>query len=126
MNGEFGRFTALLKDVKFICSANNFILVSSKENWIINDLKSFETDLKFQEFLSQSFGKKTHFFAITKDEYQEAKKLYLELKTANNVPKVIALPDKVIVSQNDDQDKHKETEMKAKALFGSLFKKRSH
>ena len=126
MNGEFGRFTALLKDVKFICSANNFILVSSKENWIINDLKSFETDLKFQEFLSQSFGKKTHFFAITKDEYQEAKKLYLELKTANNVPKVIALPDKVIINQNDDQDKHKETEMKAKALFGSLFKKRSH
>ena len=126
MNGEFGRFTALLKDVKFICSANNFILVSSKENWIINDLKSFETDLKFQEFLSQSFGKKTHFFAITKDEYQEAKKLYLELKTANNVPNVIALPDKVIINQNDDQDKHKETEMKAKALFGSLFKKRSH
>ena len=125
---KFNRFKTLLKNVKFICSAKNFILVSSNENWIVKDLKTFENDLKFHEFLGQNFGNKTHFFAITKEEYQEAKKLYIELKNSNNVPKAFSLPDKIVNDslQNIEYDKHKETEMKAKALFGSLFKKRNH
>lgn len=129
IKSQFGLFTSLLKEVKFVCSGTNFILVSAKEDWIIHDLRRLEPEPAFHQFLSQSFGPEVHFWAITKAEYQQAKQLYHELRAANQLPEAVAVAPKVVAKPNPDEsgeDKHRKTELKARALLGHLFKKKSH
>lgn len=127
---EYSIFTTLLKEVKFVCSSSDFILVSSIEDWVINDLNSLEEDVKFKKFINLFFGSGIYFFAITKSEYENSKKLFEELKKTNNIPEIKKLPTKTEEKYYNDNEldiseKHKESEIKAKALFGNLFKKKN-
>lgn len=127
---EYDIFSTLLKEVKFVCSSSDFVLVSSMEDWVINDLSNFEKDFKFKKFINDFFGNDVYFFAITKSEYENSKKLFEELKKTNNIPKIQKLPNKKEENNYNDNgieihEKHKESELKAKALFGNLFKKKN-
>lgn len=124
---EFSIFTTLLKEVKFICSAHNYILVSSNEDWVIDDLNKFNNDHKFAKFVDTFWGVDVYFFAITKKEYENSRNLYIELKKSNNAPKGQKLAKKNNENYYNDleeENKYKETELKAKTLFGNLFKKK--
>ena len=122
------KFTTLFKDLKFICSAADFLLVSAKENWIVDNLNQYYASSEFDLFIENTFGVGIHFFAITKQEYLDARELYIKLKENNQVPKVNKLPTKSpVVKENPTQaDPHKEPEMKARAIFGGLFKKKKY
>lgn len=131
LNDEYSVYTILLKEVRFICSGQNFILVSSNENWVIEDLNDFKKEQKFEKFFEEYFGNDVHFFAITRKDYEDSKKLYDELKKTNSIPKKQPLPlkknldnEQPILNENDINDEHYKIDSKAKALFGSLFKKK--
>lgn len=122
---DYEEFSILFKELKFISSNSDYILVSSKEDWIINEIHKNEKDIKFKKFISTHFGTHTHFFAITKKAYENSKELLIELKKANNVPKPIPLPqiNNTFIESIKNDPKHKENENKVKQMFGGIFKK---
>ena len=55
---EYDVYSVLIKEVRFVSSSNDYILVSSKEDWVIEDINSKCNELKFKEFISKYFGNK--------------------------------------------------------------------
>ncbi len=121
---EYDSFAVLLKEVRFICSSNDFILVSSEEDWVIDDINQKSSDSKFRAFVSEYFGNNVHFYAITKKDYVVSKELYAELKKSDRVPEAQPL-EPITNVQNDDLIDEAtsivEVENKSKSIFGSIF-----
>lgn len=124
---EFDSYSVLIKEVKFICSANDFILVSSNENWVINDINQKNQEPKFKSFIFKYFGNNIHFFAITKNEYTLSKELFKELQKHDKIPAPRQLDLINLISNEDDLKKEmeiNEVESKSKLLFGNLFSRK--
>lgn len=124
---EFDSYSVLIKEAKFICSANDFILVSSNENWVINDINQKNQEPKFKSFISKYFGNNIHFFAITKNEYTLSKELFKELQKHDKIPAPRQLDLINLISNDDDLKKEmeiNEVESKSKLLFGNLFSRK--
>lgn len=124
---EYDSFAILVRETEFVCSANDFILISSQEDWVIEDINNKINDSTFKQYVSEYFGSNTHFYAITKKDYKISKELFAELKKANRIPE--AKPLKQISNISDGNTSEKETslnemENKSKSLFGSLFSRK--
>lgn len=125
---EYDSFAILLKETAFICSSNDFILVSSKEDWVINDINNKIDDKDFKKFIADQFGNNVHFFAITKNDYILSKELYAELKKSGRIPEPTPLKQINHIQDNDKIKENKEIneiENKSKALFGNIFSRKT-
>ncbi len=121
---EYSVYYVLIKEVKFICSSNDFILVSSEEDWVIEDINSKYNEPKFREFISKYFGNNIHFFAIKKEDYVVSKELLKELKKNKKTPKPTSLEivdHSSFLQKNNENSLLNDVESKSKALFGNIF-----
>ena len=102
------------------------ILVSSKEDWVIEDINSKCNELKFKEFISKYFGNNIHFFAIKKDDYNLSKELFSELKKNKQTPPAVPLEaiDHSMSVQNKNDHLLNDVESKSKMIFGNLFSRK--
>lgn len=123
---EYDVYSVLIKEVRFVSSSNDYILVSSKEDWVIEDINSKYNEPKFKEFIIKYFGNNIHFFAIKKDEYNLSKELFSELKKNNQTPRVVPLDtvDHSISLQNKNDNLLNDVESKSKMIFGNLFSRK--
>lgn len=124
---EHDSFTILLKEAEFICSSNDFILVSSKEDWVVDDINKKLLDPEFKSYISEFFGNNTHFFAITKKDYILSKELYVELKKSGRVPKAKPLNEITHIIDNDKirlDNQLNDVESKSKQIFGNIFSRK--
>lgn len=123
---EYDVYSVLIKEVRFISSSNDYILVSSKEDWVIEDINSKCNELKFKEFISKYFGNNIHFFAIKKDDYNLSKELFSELKKNKQTPPAVPLEaiDHSMSMQNKNDHLLNDVESKSKMIFGNLFSRK--
>ena len=124
---EHDSFTILLKEAEFICSSNDFILVSSKEDWVVDDINKKLLDPEFKSYISEFFGNNTHFFAITKKDYILSKELYVELKKSGRVPEAKPLNEITHIIDNDKirlDNQLNDVESKSKQIFGNIFSRK--
>lgn len=123
---EYDVYSVLIKEVRFVSSSNDYILVSSKEDWVIEDINSKCNELKFKEFISKYFGNNIHFFAIKKDDYNLSKELFSELKKNKQTPPVVPLEaiDHSMSVQNKNDHLLNDVESKSKMIFGNLFSRK--
>ncbi len=124
---EHDSFTILLKEAEFICSSNDFILVSSKEDWVVDDINKKLLDPEFKSYISEFFGNNTHFFAITKKDYILSKELYVELKKSERVPEAKPLNEITHIIDNDKirlDNQLNDVESKSKQIFGNIFSRK--
>lgn len=124
-NEEYDIYSVLLREVRFICSSNDFILVSSEEDWVIEDINEKSNELGFKKMIKNCFGNNIHFYAITKKDYILSKELFKELKESNKMPQPQPLSN---FDYDDEEKKKKETlnemENKSKLLFGNIFSRK--
>ena len=123
---EYDVYSVLIKEVRFVSSSNDYILVSSKEDWVIEDINSKCNELKFKEFISKYFGNNIHFFAIKKDDYNLSKELFSELKKNKQTPPAVPLEaiDHSMSVQNKNEHLLNDVESKSKMIFGNLFSRK--
>ncbi|WP_406602826.1 DNA polymerase III subunit gamma/tau [Metamycoplasma sualvi] len=123
---EYDVYSVLIKEVRFVSSSNDYILVSSKEDWVIEDINSKCNELKFKEFISKYFGNNIHFFAIKKDDYNLSKELFSELKKNKQTPPAVPLEaiDHSMSVQNKNDHLLNDVESKSKMIFGNLFSRK--
>ena len=123
---EYDVYSVLIKEVRFVSSSNDYILVSSKEDWVIEDINSKCNELKFKEFISKYFGNNIHFFAIKKDDYNLSKELFSELKKNKQTPPAVPLEaiDHSMSMQNKNDHLLNDVESKSKMIFGNLFSRK--
>ena len=123
---EYDVYSVLIKEVRFVSSSNDYILVSSKEDWVIEDINSKCNELKFKEFISKYFGNNIHFFAIKKDVYNLSKELFSELKKNKQTPPAVPLEaiDHSMSMQNKNDHLLNDVESKSKMIFGNLFSRK--
>ena len=123
---EYDVYSVLIKEVRFVSSSNDYILVSSKEDWVIEDINSKCNELKFKEFISKYFGNNIHFFAIKKDDYNLSKELFSELKKNKQTPPAVPLEaiDHSMSMQNKNEHLLNDVESKSKMIFGNLFSRK--
>lgn len=123
---EYDVYSVLIKEVRFVSSSNDYILVSSKEDWVIEDINSKCNELKFKEFISKYFGNNIHFFAIKKDDYNLSKELFSELKKNKQTPPAVPLDaiDHSMSVQNKNDHLLNDVESKSKMIFGNLFSRK--
>ena len=123
---EYDVYSVLIKEVRFVSSSNDYILVSSKEDWVIEDINSKCNELKFKEFISKYFGNNIHFFAIKKDDYNLSKELFSELKKNKQTPPAVPLDaiDHSMSMQNKNDHLLNDVESKSKMIFGNLFSRK--
>ena len=124
-NEEYDIYSVLLREVRFICSSNDFILVSSEEDWVIEDINEKSNELGFKKMIKNCFGNNVHFYAITKKDYILSKELFKELKESNKMPQ----PQPLSNFDYDDEEKEKkdtlnDIENKSKILFGNIFSRK--
>lgn len=124
-NEEYDIYSVLLREVRFICSSNDFILVSSEEDWVIEDINEKSNELGFKKMIKNCFGNNVHFYAITKKDYILSKELFKELKESNKMPQ----PQPLSNFDYDDVEKEKkdtlnDIENKSKILFGNIFSRK--
>ncbi|MBR3571524.1 MAG: hypothetical protein IKL15_02565, partial [Mycoplasmataceae bacterium] len=124
-NEEYDIYSVLLREVRFICSSNDFILVSSEEDWVIEDINEKSNELGFKKMIKNCFGNNIHFYAITKKDYILSKELFKELKESNKMPQ----PQPLSNFDYDDEEKEKkdtlnDIENKSKILFGNIFSRK--
>ncbi len=121
---EYDSYAVLLKEVRFVCSANDFILVSSEEDWVIEDINKKQEDANFKKFIYEYYGNNVHFFAITKKDYIISKELFSELKKSGKAPEPTPL-ERITNYSNDElrtrENAINEVETKSKSIFGDLF-----
>lgn len=123
-------YLILFRELKFICSSNDFVLVSANEEWVVEDVNKKKNEIKFREFVNKYFKTNFHFFAVNKKEYEQSKDLYSELRKSNQVPQAQPLPKingdfSIGYSQTMGLGaNNKDSETKAKMLFGKLLKKK--
>ena len=123
---EYDVYSVLIKEVRFVSSSNDYILVSSKEDWVIEDINSKCNELKFKEFISKYFGNNIHFFSIKKDDYNLSKELFSELKKNKQTPPAVPLEaiDHSMSVQNKNEHLLNDVESKSKMIFGNLFSRK--
>ncbi|MBD5422908.1 MAG: DNA polymerase III subunit gamma/tau [Mycoplasma sp.] len=122
--GEYDVYSVLIKEVKFVCSSNDFILVSSNEDWVINDINSKYNEPKFKSFIVKYFGNNVHFFAITKNDYILSRELLNELKKNDKLPIPTPLEQINHLSSSKSDSAINDVETKSKLLFGNLFSRK--
>ncbi len=123
---EYDVYSVLIKEVKFVASSNDYILVSSKEDWVIEDINSKYNEPKFKEFIAKYFGNNVHFFAIKKYDYNLSKELFSELKKNKQTPPAIPLDtiDHSKNLQNKNDNLLNDLESKSKMIFGNFFSRK--
>lgn len=124
---EYDSYAILLKEVRFVCSSNDFILVSSEEDWVIEDLNKKSLEQKFKVFVAEYFGNNIHFYAITKKDYIVSKELFSELRKSGKMPEPKELQQITNIIDEEQIKKEidlNEIENKSKKLFGDLFSRK--
>ena len=124
---EYDSYAILLKEVRFVCSSNDFILVSSEEDWVIEDLNKKSLEQKFKVFVAEYFGNNIHFYAITKKDYIVSKELFSELRKSGKMPEAKELQQITNIIDEEQIKKEidlNEIENKSKKLFGDLFSRK--
>lgn len=126
---SYETYSVLIKEAKFVCSSNDFILVSSEEDWVVDDLTNKSNEDEFKNFVYDFFGNNVHFYAINKNDLINTKMLFNDLKKSGNVPKAKPLEPINNVLNIDKITKEEainQIENKSKNIFGSLFSRKKN
>lgn len=116
-SNEYGEYAAVLASVKIITAGENFLLLSSEDNEMINTLNVINYQLPFLKLLENILGKAMHVFAITREQFEEVKKIWNIMKAEQTLPTPTPIsPVKIEKKQSD-------TEEFGLEIFGELFNK---
>lgn len=114
---EYGKYANLLSSIKIICAGKNFLMVSSTQNEVVEQLNLIRENQDFLKFTELILGKPVWVFSITKEQFEEVKKTWNIMKAENNLPKSNELTP-ILLEKNLS-----ETEAFGREIFGELFDK---
>lgn len=83
---RFTRFANTLIATKLISAGENFIIVGSEDETVVGDIRDEFESQAFLEFTNAVFGTPHYIFALSKDEFESAKKTFTSLKATNKLP----------------------------------------
>ena len=113
---KYAKVARALSMMRIVSASESFILVSSKDDVLIEQLNYLMNDKCLVELTQLVFGEPLRIFVITKEEFNFAKIKYGELKTNNSLPMPKAihkLRRMEIVKSKDDKF--------AEDIFGDLY-----
>lgn len=116
IDGHSSTFVELLEKTSLIGSGDGFVLLTSEDKTVVNEINSDNKDQNFIDFIAKVFKEPLLVTAITKETFEDVKETYVRMMKDKTLPKGTPV-EKLHIST---AKKTEEEEFGAK-LFGDLF-----
>lgn len=115
-NSKYATFSTYMEDARIISAGEGFILFSSENDLVVEQINADKYQQDFIDFTKEVFGTPINAFAITKKQFDEVKQTYMEHSKNGTLP--TARPIKQLKASEKQQS---EAEKFGSSLFGDLF-----
>lgn len=125
IQGSFKNLNILVSESRFVCSGNDFILISSDYDDAIEEIINLSGTKEYRTFVDKAFGENIVLFAIKKNEFKEAKKEFSTKKENNEIMKPHSIENIKEIRENelDIKSENSSAEKFGESFFGDVYNK---